>query len=256
MVAGGIWPVRRRRDGTRSGRDRGLCERDLGQDGEDDRDRDRGKDPDSVHSQTSGPSSADSEAIVDGPRHRDQRSGGRIPASAASVGLLGAAMPPPAIRPATIADIPFMWDMSFEAAFIPDDERAGWRGAPSHRPTVKYLDGWGRRGDAGVIAEDTDGTALGAAWYRLFAESDRGNGILAHRDVPELAIAIVPEHRGRQIGRDLLAALAETARVDGYRPLLLSVDPANVPRRAALRRMGFVNMTTQNPCARSCGSCN
>ena len=157
-------------------------------------------------------------------------------------------MPPPAIRPATIADIPFLWDMSFEAAFIPDDERAAWRGAPEPpAELVKYLDGWGRRGDAGVVAEDTDGTALGAAWYRLFAESDRGNGILAPRDVPELSIAVVPEHRGRHIGRDLLAALAETARVDGYRHLMLSVDPANVRAVRLYERMGYVHVDSADP---------
>ena len=28
-----------------------------------------------------------------------------------------------------------------------------------------YLDGWGRRGDAGFVAQDVDGIPLGAAWY-------------------------------------------------------------------------------------------
>ena len=136
-------------------------------------------------------------------------------------------MPPPAIRPATIADIPFLWDMSFEAAFIPDDERAAWRGAPEPpAELVKYLDGWGRRGDAGVVAEDIDGTALGAAWYRLFAESDRGNGILAPRDVrssrsrscPSIAVATsaATSWRGwRRRRRTVVSAL-------------MLVDPANV----------------------------
>jgi ribosomal protein S18 acetylase RimI-like enzyme len=154
----------------------------------------------------------------------------------------------PAIRPATIADVPFLWDMLFEAAFVPDDERAAWRRAPEPPPElVRYLDGWGRRGDAGFVAHDVDGTPLGAAWFRLFAASDRGDGILAHRDVPELSIAVVPEHRGRHVGRQLLTELARTAKDDGYRRLMLSVDPDNVRAMRLYERAGFVLVDTDDP---------
>jgi ribosomal protein S18 acetylase RimI-like enzyme len=154
----------------------------------------------------------------------------------------------PPIRPATDADIPFLWDMLFEAAFIPDDERAAWRRAPEPPPElVRYLDGWGRRGDAGVVAQGVDGVPLGAAWYRLFAASDRGNGILAHRDIPELSIAVVPEHRGRHIGRELLTALAQTAKDEGYRHLMLSVDPDNVRAVRLYERAGFGLVDSADP---------
>jgi ribosomal protein S18 acetylase RimI-like enzyme len=152
------------------------------------------------------------------------------------------------IRPATVADIPFLWDMLFEAAFIPADERAAWRRAPEPpAELVRYLDDWGREGDAGVVAQDAGGTALGAAWYRLFTEADRGNGILAHPDVPELAIAVVPKQRGRHIGRDLLTALAARAKRDGYRQLMLSVDPDNVSAVRFYEWAGFVLVDCDDP---------
>src|SRR5471030_3069867 len=106
-------------------------------------------------------------------------------------------MTPIAIRPATIADIPFMWEMLFESAVTTEEARAAWRSDPQHPPELmKYLDGWGRDGDAGVIADDADGRSIGAAWYRLFGAHDRGDGIMAEHNVPELAIAVEPEHRG------------------------------------------------------------
>ncbi len=157
-------------------------------------------------------------------------------------------MTPIAIRPATVADVPFLWEMLFESAFITEEVRAVWRSDPQPPPElVKYLDGWGRRGDAGVVAQDGDGTRIGAAWYRLFGAADRGDGILAERNVPELAIAVAPEQRGRRIGGDLLAALARWARDDGYERLMLSVDPANFRALRLYERAGFTLVDTEDP---------
>lgn len=157
-------------------------------------------------------------------------------------------MTPIKIRLATVADVPFLWDMLFESVFTTDDERAAWRRDPQPPPKLRRcLEAWGRRGDSGVVAQDTNGTRLGAAWYRLFGRSDRGNGILAHRDVPELAIAVVPEHRGRGIGGDLLVALARNAKDDGYERLMLSVDPENAPAVRLYERVGFTLVDTEDP---------
>jgi ribosomal protein S18 acetylase RimI-like enzyme len=152
------------------------------------------------------------------------------------------------IRPATVADVPFLWDMLFESVFISDEERSAWRREPEPPPELqRYLEAWGRRGDAGVVAQDTSGIRLGAAWYRLFGPSDRGHGILAHLNVPELAIAVVPEHRGRRIGGDLLEALVRTAKDDGYERLMLSVDPDNTRAVRLYERVGFKLVDTDDP---------
>lgn len=157
-------------------------------------------------------------------------------------------MTPISIRSATVADLPFMWDMLFESAFTTDEARAGWRRDPQPPPElVKYLDGWGRDGDAGVVAVGNEGIPVGAAWYRMFTTQDRGAGILATSNVPELAIAVAPEHRGRSIGGDLLAALARRARNDGYERLILSVDPNNAPALRLYERTGFTYVDTDDP---------
>ena len=102
------------------------------------------------------------------------------------------------------------------------------------------IDGWGRVGDAGLVALDEQGEPVGAAWYRLFKHDDAGYGFVDER-TPELSIAIVPEARGRGVGTRLLTALIEHARAEGFQALSLSVESDN-PARALYERLGFVRV--------------
>lgn len=137
--------------------------------------------------------------------------------------------------------------MLFESAFTTDEQRAAWRADPQRPPElVKYLDGWGRAGDAGFVAVDGDGTPAGAAWYRVFSSAERGDGVLAIRDVPELAIAVDVAWRGRGLGAQLMRALAQAARDGGYARLMLSVDPRNAPALRLYERVGFVPFETDD----------
>jgi GNAT superfamily N-acetyltransferase len=90
-------------------------------------------------------------------------------------------------------------------------------------PVFRYVQNWGRRGDAGVIAFDGP-NEYGAAWYRLFPESAPGFAFVDEQ-TPELTIAVVPSRRGRGGGTELLEALLERARRDGFPRLSLSAEP-------------------------------
>ena len=104
-------------------------------------------------------------------------------------------------------------------------------------PVQLYVKAWGRRGDNAVIAV-SDGFPVGAAWYRLFRESTPGYGFVGER-TPELAIAVVPNARGRGVGSALLAALLERARSDGHDAISLSVDRHNEGAIALYEQHGF-----------------
>ena len=159
-------------------------------------------------------------------------------------------MQPISLRPATVDDLPFLWDMLYESAFTTDEQRAAWRADPQ-RPAdlVKYLEGWMRAGDVGFVAQDADGTPAGAAWYRMFDASDRGDGILAMPGVPELAIAVEPAFRRRGVGFALMRALLGAAAAEGRTRLMLSVDPANVAAVMLYQRVGFTRLETDDPAA-------
>jgi GNAT superfamily N-acetyltransferase len=147
------------------------------------------------------------------------------------------------IRPATASehDVRALRDALYEAAT--------WRGGDD-RPapavllrepsSARYLAGWPRAGDVGVVAEDGSGRALGAAWYRLFSAHDRGYGFVDEA-TPELAIGVRPDARGRGVGTALLEALIAHARQAGVGALSLSVEEGN-PATRLYERLGFVRV--------------
>lgn len=102
---------------------------------------------------------------------------------------------------------------------------------------VRYVESWGRAGDAAIVAMEGD-RAVGAAWYRHFSADAPGFGFVA-ADVPELAIGIIDGHRGAGLGQTMLDTLLERARQDGVRAISLSVEIANNRAVNLYRRTGF-----------------
>jgi GNAT superfamily N-acetyltransferase len=100
---------------------------------------------------------------------------------------------------------------------------------------ARYLAGWPRPGDHGLIAHDE--APLGAAWFRTYGERDHGYGFVAV-DVPELSIAVVAPRRHEGIGRRLLVALIDASVAQGHRALSLSVHEGN-PARDLYESVGF-----------------
>ena len=113
-------------------------------------------------------------------------------------------------------DVRFLRDMLHHAYYWRERDPGKGPG-----PVARYVKGWGKPGDTALIAVD-DGFPVGAAWYRLFTRQHPGYGFVDD-ETPELAIAVVPNRRGRGLGEALLDALVERARGDGYRALSLSV---------------------------------
>jgi GNAT superfamily N-acetyltransferase len=145
------------------------------------------------------------------------------------------------IRPAGVDDVGFLHRMLYEAAaWNPDWPREQVIDTLADPILERYHIGWGRPGDAGVIAE-LEGEPIGAAWYRLFTAADPGFGFVDERS-PELGIAVGPLHRRTGVGTALLEALIERARTEGYPTLSLSVAPSNRSRmmyeRAGFERVG------------------
>ena len=142
------------------------------------------------------------------------------------------------VRAATAADLPFLQAMLYEASTWRPEAQPPPETVLANPHVARYLSGWGRLGDHGVICED--GRQLGAAWLRLFPADEPGYGF-AGPDVPELTIGVEPASRGRGVGTRLLEALIEIASIGGYRAISLSVEPDNLARQL-YERLGFVRV--------------
>ena len=119
------------------------------------------------------------------------------------------------LRPADQQDTRFLRDMLRHAYH--------WRMGDPDLPVFRYVKSWGRPGDAGVIASSGP-NAYGAAWYRLFP-ADAPGFAFVDEQTPEVTIAVVPSHRGKGTGGELLEALLERARADGFSQISLSAEP-------------------------------
>jgi len=142
----------------------------------------------------------------------------------------------PRLRYARASDEPFLWDMLYFAAHMNKDGSGSSDDAKGDGLLAKYVDGWGRAGDLGVIAEDESGQPVGAAWLRAFSIAERGYPLVPE-DFPEIAIAVEPGNTGGGLGGALLGALLDKAR-DHYPGVVLSVREDN-PAIRLYERFGF-----------------
>lgn len=142
------------------------------------------------------------------------------------------------VRPATQDDLAFLTAALHESAnwsgAIPPDSYDVRKDPGSWR----YLDGWQRATDFGVILTDNEQPA-GAAWARFFPSSAPGYGYVDDA-TPELTLAVVPPRRRNGFGSQLLEALTVAARDRGIQALSLSVEDGNQPARSLYAKLGFV----------------
>jgi GNAT superfamily N-acetyltransferase len=118
------------------------------------------------------------------------------------------------IRQAGPQDVRFLRDMLKHAYH--------WRlNEDPDLPVARYVNNWGRPGDAGLIAWEAG--PVGAAWYRLFPADAPGFGFVDEQ-TPELTIAVVPSRRGGGTGGQLMEALLARAKEQGHSAVSLSAE--------------------------------
>ena len=140
------------------------------------------------------------------------------------------------IRPLKVEDEPFLWEMLYQALYVPEGQRALPREIVQIPELARYFQGWGRRGDCGFLGCDPlANQPVGAVWLRLPVGEYKGYGYVDN-NTAELSIAVFPEYRGRGTGTQLLTHLL--ASEWGRSPLALSVSADN-PAVRLYQRFGF-----------------
>ncbi|NJO40286.1 MAG: GNAT family N-acetyltransferase [Cyanobacteria bacterium CRU_2_1] len=137
------------------------------------------------------------------------------------------------VRALTDQDEPIVWEMLMYAAQEPSLQAVQAQDCLTH-----YAADWGRTGDMGFVA-CTEKQSIGAAWLRLWLNTDKGFGYVED-SIPELAMAVIPEYRGKGIGTALLMQVLKSAQID-YAAVSLNVR-SNNPVVALYQRAGFVKV--------------
>jgi len=164
------------------------------------------------------------------------------------------------IRRATDEDGSFLADMLVEAVnWSPEWKPRSRQRVLADSKTARYIAGWPRDTDLGVIAEaagprpatpadlpPTDSPPAepepaeprlaepaGAAWLRFLPAAEPGYGFVAE-DVPELTIGVAASWRNRGLGRALLRSIAAEARARGISQISLAVERKNHAQRLYL----------------------
>ena len=142
------------------------------------------------------------------------------------------------LRAASRSDAVFLVEMACEAAnWHPDRVRP--KGDLLADPALlRHVRGWKRPGDGGLVAEAADGEAIGACWFRVLPRDEGGETFIA-AGVPELTLGVRPLWRAQGVGRALLEAACDLARVRGHQRISLSVHRGNFAQRL-YRSEGFV----------------
>jgi phosphinothricin acetyltransferase len=146
------------------------------------------------------------------------------------------------VRPAVEADAPAVCEIgnegiedrlaTLETELRTPDERRRWLKARGPRHPV-------------IVAEATAEPDLAApattiAWGSLNPFSPRD----AYRHVADFSIYVARSHRGKGVGKVLLARLVEPAREHGYHKLVLSAFPFNAAGMALYEKLGFRTVGT------------
>lgn len=82
--------------------------------------------------------------------------------------------------------------------------------------------------------------SVGGAWIRLLG--DKGMSNVDGEDIPELALAVFPEYRGKGIGSKLLREFLVRAKQEHVKAISLSCRVDNVAAMKLYERHGFVRI--------------
>ncbi|MEX3748137.1 N-acetyltransferase family protein [Lysinibacillus xylanilyticus] len=127
--------------------------------------------------------------------------------------------------------------MLYESIHIPENKplKEVLLNSPDIR---KYHEGWGRKGDEVLIAFNTENQTVGAVWYRLFDDHNKGYGYI-DGNTPEIGMAVSKEVRGRGVGTILMHEIIQQAMDEGYNTISLSVDLENDTAINMYQKLGF-----------------
>ncbi len=131
------------------------------------------------------------------------------------------------------SDLATQKELLLVALWTPDNE-------PNHLPETlelphikEYFDGWGRKGDLGLLALNCFNEPMGLVQVRFKSSQTE-----LYSDYPELALAVYPQFQGRGVASCLLSQVVDVLKgtCSGIR---LGVHPQNTAAIALYEKFSF-----------------
>ena len=140
------------------------------------------------------------------------------------------------IRPIKPHEIPLLEDFLYEAIFQRDDINPIPRSI-IEQPEVKvFIEDYGRKDDNCLVVV-ADEKPVGAVWTRILSGDIKGFGNVDEY-MPEFAISLCKEYRGKGVGTELMKNMLELLKSKGYEKTSLAVQKDNYAVKM-YKKLGF-----------------
>ena len=137
------------------------------------------------------------------------------------------------IRPIRKEEYPLLDEFLYQAIFVRPGEPPPPKKIILEPALQVYVKNFGNKKDDHCLVAEENGQLVGAVWVRIM--DDYGH---VDDETPSFALALLPEYRGRGIGRELMRRMLEKLRGLGYRQASLAVQKDNYAVRL-YRKVGF-----------------
>jgi ribosomal protein S18 acetylase RimI-like enzyme len=141
------------------------------------------------------------------------------------------------IREIKPSEIYKLEDMLYEAIYQPDENNPIPRTVLKIPEVNAYIKDFGSRKDDHCLVVDSDEEIVGAVWVRIISGEIKGYGYI-DEETPEFAISLFKEYRNQGIGSQLMSAMIEYLRENGYKQTTLNVKKENYAVKL-YKKMGF-----------------
>ncbi len=132
----------------------------------------------------------------------------------------------------------FVKEIVYQAIYVAPGQPTPSRKILNSTDIRKYHEHWGKKGDFGLLlVHYPNEQPVGGAFVRYYPKDKAGYGFVSEK-IPELNIALLPDHREKGEGTKLLTALIRKLKTQGHPGISLSVDRQN-PAMKLYEKLGF-----------------
>lgn len=141
------------------------------------------------------------------------------------------------IREIRQSELRILEDMLYEAIYQPDKKNLIPRSVLNVPEVNAYICDFGKEKADYCLVADFEGKIIGAVWVRIISGDIKGYGYVDD-NTPEFAISLLEEYRNQGIGSQLMTAMIDYLRKNGYKQASLNVKKENYAVKL-YHKMGF-----------------